>query len=724
MLDRALKLAAAGFHIFPIAPGKKSPPLIQDFPANATREDWTIREWWEKWPDANIGISTSRYGDDGAVIVVDVDVKSGKDGNGTLLRLELEGNDLPATLTCTTPTGGRHLFYSASQPVRQGVDVLGPGVDIRSHGGYVVGAGSTTELGEYAIDDRPIVPAPQWLIDALGAPRKRAEGTGQKAEGIDPEAARKRVVDYLTNEAPLAVEGEGGDHTTFVVAARCKDLGADEDECFYAMDLHWNERCSPPWPHEELSAKIRNAYRYGTEPQGAAAPEVQFPPVEQPKDKPAAADPVLAYNKDFAYVTTGGGDHVLWETTDETGQFTVKHLDIHAFHRRHAARKITYGKKTEETSKLWMAHPQRRSYDGLVFDPAGQHDPRFYNLWRGFSVQPFDAFTGREHEPVLNMFLDHALVNVCGNDKDLFHWLMGYFAHLIQKPQEKPLVALVFHGSKGVGKNVLVETVGNLLGGHFLVASDKRYLCGNFNGHMERLLFLVLDEAFWSGDKGAEGILKSLITSRKHLIEHKGKEPYAVANRLRVAIVGNEDWLVPASSDERRYAVFHVGDGRKQDRAFFTRMREGMESGGYRLLLRYLLDYPLAGVDVNAAPVTKALVDQKHESLDPWGQWWLDCLTEGTLLGSDFPPEWDGGVIEKDKFRAAYNKYLRDRKITSRALSARAFGRSLLKVCPSMGSTQQRTSTGFIQVYKFPPLDQARKEWEKVHGGAVDWAGC
>jgi hypothetical protein len=91
----------------------------------------------------------------------------------------------------------------------------------------------------------------------------------------------------------------------------------------------------------------------------------------------------------------------------------------------------------------------------------------------------------------------------------------------------------------------------------------------------------ALDEAFWSGDKQAEGVLKDLITGRDHVIEHKGKEPYSVANKTRVVIIGNEDWLIPASHDERRFAFFDVGDGRKQDRAFFQSMREGMEAGGY-----------------------------------------------------------------------------------------------------------------------------------------------
>lgn len=149
VLDAALALAERGFHVFPIKPGAKEPPLIKAFPQNATRDAAQIRQWWTRWPNANIGISTSRFGDDAALIVVDVDPKNG--GAEALAELELT-HELPPTFTVRTPSGGRHLYYVVPEPVRQGASVLGPGLDVRSRGGYVLGPGSTTEAGAYAED--------------------------------------------------------------------------------------------------------------------------------------------------------------------------------------------------------------------------------------------------------------------------------------------------------------------------------------------------------------------------------------------------------------------------------------------------------------------------------------------------------------------------------------------------------------------------------------------
>src|SRR5690554_4186677 len=114
-LTHALELAERGFHIFPLVENSKT-PRIKGFPTRATTNKETIELWWKDpvldlEKDFNIGISTTRYKNIEALIVIDVDNKNGKDGDGALLELELEGFELPKTLEFTTPTGGRHLVF-------------------------------------------------------------------------------------------------------------------------------------------------------------------------------------------------------------------------------------------------------------------------------------------------------------------------------------------------------------------------------------------------------------------------------------------------------------------------------------------------------------------------------------------------------------------------------------------------------------------------------------
>ena len=712
MIDAALDLVRRGFWVFPIVSGSKK-PAIKRWQHEATQDPARLHEWFDRDdPRPNIGVVSERFGVAGALLVLDVDTKNGKDGMAELLRLELAGFELPDTLTAETPTGGRHLFFSVETAVRQGADKIGTGLDVRSRGGYVLGAGSTIDGKPYRwLLDAPIAPAPAWLVERCGV-AVRHDDRRQDQERIQVDAARalSRARQYLLADAPVAIEGQHGDETTFKVAARLKDFGLDADAALGILLEIWNGRCTPPWPVDELAAKVRNAYAYGFETQGAAAPESDFKPV-------AAHDsddhPLAWLNKRHAYIIVKNADAILWETEDVDGRFEVQLLPVQTFSRMYAARQWTPNKKRERMTESWIEWDKRRSYRGLVFMPEQPLAPGYYNLWRGF--QDPEIVDTAQAAAAFQMYTEHMRMNICANDVALFSWLTGYLAHLVQRPWEKPHVALVLKGRKGVGKNAFVERVCDLLGGHAMVAARRRYLVSNFNGHLERLLMFVLDEAFWSGDKEVEGILKDLVTGSFHQIERKGHESYSIRNLTRVVILTNEDWAIPASHDERRFAVFDVGDGRRKDTAFFQAMVAGMRAGGNRLLLDWLRSIDLTGFDVNSAPLTTGLLEQKLASLSPFQQWWLDSLTEGRLVSSDFGDEWPR-ELSPERLRRAFRVYMRERNVTARLPADNAIGRELKKLVPGIG-------VGWTggRVYKIATLDECRAAWCGFIGHKMEW---
>lgn len=149
-LDWALWLAARGFHVFPLRPGTKL-PLISKFYELATTDRAIIRAWWARWPEANPGISTTRYGHEGlALVAIDVDVKGDRDGREAFAALQVIGG-LPDTYTQRTPTGGFHYVYTCPFPLRQTVNELGHGIDTRSFHGYIVGVGARVAAGVYEV---------------------------------------------------------------------------------------------------------------------------------------------------------------------------------------------------------------------------------------------------------------------------------------------------------------------------------------------------------------------------------------------------------------------------------------------------------------------------------------------------------------------------------------------------------------------------------------------
>lgn len=277
-MTAALDLALRGFYVFPLRRGTKL-PAVKAWEQYATREPDTK----DYAHGENVGIATGPSG----LLVVDVDVKHGKHGDVTILDLEIQGHELPSTLTALTPSGGKHLFYRVARPVKSGVDVLGPGVDIRSGGGFVVGVGSVVNAGEdrglveyaFAEPTCPLANAPQWLIDACGKPRERAERPNEvKLTGYAAEVAHAKATRYLSTEAPVSIEGDGGDSVAYSVACRVRDFGVSQSECLELM-LDWNERCQPPWNTDDLARKVQNAYTYAVNKAGLDNPAVVFEPV-------------------------------------------------------------------------------------------------------------------------------------------------------------------------------------------------------------------------------------------------------------------------------------------------------------------------------------------------------------------------------------------------------------------------------------------------------------
>lgn len=280
--DHALALAAQGFYVFPLLPGSKK-PAVPAWQRVATRDPERIRALFRD--GQNIGIATGRFGDNEALLVADVDNKAGKRGDESILTLELEGHEFPETLESRTPTGGRHLFYRVPTAVRQGVENIGPGIDTRSAGGYVVAPGSRLdnaatgdhpELGGYTFAEpaRPLAEAPAWLVEKCGVRRERDPEADKPLPGVSVERAIERAIRYLREDAPEAIEGAGGDATTYRVAARVKDFGVPQAAATELLLAHWFGGCG--WTPEELAGKVANAYRYGVERQGADAPEAIF----------------------------------------------------------------------------------------------------------------------------------------------------------------------------------------------------------------------------------------------------------------------------------------------------------------------------------------------------------------------------------------------------------------------------------------------------------------
>jgi hypothetical protein len=221
---------------------------------------------------------------------------------------------------------------------------------------------------------------------------------------------------------------------------------------------------------------------------------------------------------------------------------------------------------------------------------------------------------------------------VCQNDEELFRWVFGWFAHIIQCPAEKSGTSLTLRGLQGTGKTIVGKIFGRLIKRHYTLIDQERYLFGQFNSHMASTILLHSDEGFWGADPRHVGKLKSIVTSDTQRIEHKGRDSAEVNSYLRLLISSNEDWVVPAAFDERRFAVLDVGTVNQQDRDYFVSMLKQLSNGGYGALLYDLMNFDLKSTDVMALPQTLALEQQKESSMSPIDMYWFTCLQQGNTL--------------------------------------------------------------------------------------------
>jgi hypothetical protein len=149
MLEAALAYAKRGWPVFPChsivngkctcgkpdcsSPGKH--PRTKNGFKDATTDEATIREWWRKWPNANIGIAT---GSESGLFVLDIDPEHG--GEQSLQQLKDKYGPLPETARVRTGSGGWHYYfrYPAGLRLPNSSSKLGPGIDTRGDGGYVI----------------------------------------------------------------------------------------------------------------------------------------------------------------------------------------------------------------------------------------------------------------------------------------------------------------------------------------------------------------------------------------------------------------------------------------------------------------------------------------------------------------------------------------------------------------------------------------------------------
>jgi hypothetical protein len=163
------------------------------------------------------------------------------------------------------------------------------------------------------------------------------------------------------------------------------------------------------------------------------------------------------------------------------------------------------GVKRGDAANWWLRQSARREYRTIDFKPGGTKEGE-YNLWQGFPViaQAGDC----------RLFWQFVREVICAGDAEQYQYVRRYMAHTIQRPAERPEVAIGLRGGQGTGKNTFVETFGSLVAPHFGTVNQMDQVVGRFNAHLMNRLVIHANEALWGGNKTEAGKLKAMITDR------------------------------------------------------------------------------------------------------------------------------------------------------------------------------------------------------------------
>ncbi|WP_207683413.1 DUF5906 domain-containing protein [Desulfonema magnum] len=413
-------------------------------------------------------------------------------------------------------------------------------------------------------------------------------------------------------------------------------------------------------------------------------------------------------NEKYAVVMLGGKCLVMQETVNPIlGTPDVVFSALKDFKNFHA-NCFVRGPDNKKISLpgLWIQSEERRQYRDIVCEPNGTPDG-CYNLWRGLAVEPVQG--------EWSAFKNHIFEVICDEDRDLFRWVLAWIADLFQNPGgERPGTAIVLRGGQGTGKGTFVEQIGKILGKHYLPVASQSQVTGRFNNHLKDTFLLFCDEALWGGDRSKAGVLKNLITEPIIMIEAKNKDAFPLKNRVRMIMASNEDWVVPAGIDERRFAVMDVSDRYKKNYPYIEKIKDEMKNGGREAMLYDLLNLDISDVNLREIPKTKALLEQKINSMNTVQKYWYDPLADGE--GDTIWENW----VKSDELYQNYLMFCDNIGQKKYRVLKPMFVKEMKKLCPKMTLSRPRAENQ-VRGYNFPSLEHCREMFEKFINMPLDW---
>lgn len=456
--DAAGEYVRRGFAVFPLQSRDKKPLGGSHGCKDASTDIEAVLALWRANPNANVGVAT---GNPSGIFVLDVD---GPVGEQTLSALIEQYGPLSETAQATTGNG-RHYHFKDPGGLSNSARKLGPGLDIRADGGYVVAPPSIHANGRPYLwtNDLPPADAPEWLV-ALA----RAGAHSSLKSGALP---------AVTNHKQLQFERGSRNSSLASLAGTLLQKGLPRDAIEGLLQEANASACTPPLPEREVSTVAASICRY---------------PVRNSfglTDLGNAQRFAELYREEIVYVPQLGhwlrwvGSH--WRRADDTEvlsrAYVIPEL-IRAEATQHDdkafAKKLgEHSFRSEARGKLEAMVKLAQSYCAIE-DTLLDRDPMLLPVANG----TLDLRNGSLREHARSDYLTrcveiefHAaaeaprwkvfLHEITNGDRDLQAFLQCVVGHLLTGDTREQCL-FILHGHGANGKSTFVEVISTLLGAY------------------------------------------------------------------------------------------------------------------------------------------------------------------------------------------------------------------------------------------------------------------
>jgi hypothetical protein len=354
----------------------------------------------------------------------------------------------------------------------------------------------------------------------------------------------------------------------------------------------------------------------------------------------------------------------------------------------------------------------------VAFDPK-QTGAEVLNYWRPHAVSPVEG-----NYEIIADFMFEVL---CAGDEANYQWFASFLAHMIQKPWDKPTVAIILLGGQGVGKGMLYQLLLAIWRYTMLQVHDIEEVVGQFTGALERTYGLWMDEALFTHDRKSMQKLKAVISEKQLRINEKFQPRRTIISHHRIFAASNNEHFGNIDGDDRRFFILRVSDCHQQDHAYFAKYLAALHDGAsVPAFVHALLNFNINSFNVHLRPKTVEHGTQKIKSLKGIPRLFHEVLQAGELPSTPLMRSkvWNGSMkIATADLRSIYIDVDRNAE-RYRTVLNRDIVQSVKSICPSAELVRWQEDNKQCRGLVLPSLEDARKEFDTWIGFPVPWEDC